>query len=99
MRPATDPCTYLATLWGLKSNVLTVLDINVWQNNRWWVDENSNEITNNAQFGINVANWIAGDVTAVPEPSTLATGLFALVAGVLVFGKQQVARARSDRTQ
>ena len=46
-----------ATLWG--SNVLTVLDVNV-QSDAYWT------VADNAQFGINVANWLAS-----PSPAPL----------------------------
>jgi hypothetical protein len=52
----------VAALWGTNDNVLTVLDINVW-------DDEYRSAANNAQFGTNVANWLA---SPVPEPSTLA---------------------------
>jgi len=55
-----------ATLWGL--NVLTVLDVNVWQDSRW-------NTSNGGVFGTNVANWLAADIegsSPVPEPATLA---------------------------
>lgn len=52
-----------ATLWG--DNVLTVLDLNVHTDSMWsYVD--------NAEFAINVANWVAdSNINPVPEPATM----------------------------
>jgi hypothetical protein len=58
-----------ATLWGA-GNVLTVLDINVWQDSSW------GELDNGI-FGTNVVNWLAGKPSdppitdPIPEPATL----------------------------
>ena len=64
-----------ATLWGSNSNVLTVLDVNVFQDSflNW---------ENNRQFADNVANWVANSGTVVPEPATLlllGSGLLGLL--------------------
>ena len=64
-----------ATLWGSNSNVLTVLDVNVFQ------DSFLNR-ENNRQFAKNVANWVANSGTVVPEPTTillLGSGLLGLL--------------------
>jgi len=64
-----------ATLWGSNSNVLTVLDMNVFQ------DSFLNR-ENNRQFAKNVANWVANSGTVVPEPTTillLGSGLLGLL--------------------
>jgi hypothetical protein len=58
-----------ATLWGAYPNVLTVLDLNVFDDTLGY-----------PVFETNVANWLAGP-TAVPEPGTLlllGSGLAAL---------------------
>ncbi len=60
-----------ATLWGANQNVLTVLDINVWDDDYW-------DVENGGVFGANVAAWLA-----VPEPGTaslLGFGLIGLAA-------------------
>lgn len=56
-----------ATLWGASENVLTVLDVNVWDDGNW----NTN---NGGVFGRNVAQWLAG----VPEPGTVSLALVAV---------------------
>lgn len=49
----------VATLWGNSQNVLSLLSVNV-------IEGSSNQ-----QFGVNMANWLAGQSTQVPEPATL----------------------------
>ena len=59
------------TLWGPSQNVLTILDENV-------VEDGYQADADDARFTTNIANWLAGSGTAVPEPS----GLALLVAGL-----------------
>lgn len=65
----------VGTLWGAQQNVFSFFDYNAFNNTNW-------VLTDNARFGANVAQWLAGtQVAAVPEPSTyalLATGLVVL---------------------
>jgi hypothetical protein len=69
-----------ATLWG--SNVLTILDVNV-QSDAYW------NVADNAQFGTNVANWLASPlpISPVPEPSIFA--LFSLGLAGLGFANRR----------
>lgn len=64
-----------ATLWGAGQNVLTMLDVNVVDDDYW------NDL-NDAQFAQNVANWISGRNVAVPDGGScfflLGLGLSAL---------------------
>jgi hypothetical protein len=53
------------TLWGASNNVLTILDENV-------VEDGYQATADDARFTTNVANWLAGSRSAVPEPDTLA---------------------------
>lgn len=58
-----------ATLWGDNSNVLTVLDSNVWEDSL--IDSNNQ----NSRFLANVADWLASSPTSdysIPEPTTLS---------------------------
>jgi hypothetical protein len=65
----------VGALWGGAQNVFSFLDYNAFNNTNWG-------LTDNARFGGNVAQWLAGtQVGVVPEPSTyalLATGLVVL---------------------
>lgn len=61
-----------ATLWGA-GNVLTIMDVNVFDTTFWGVADN-------ARFGANVAAWVAG--SPVPEPASVA--LVALGSLVLI---------------
>jgi hypothetical protein len=64
----------VATLWNPNKNVLTMLNINVW-------DDTYGAQYNNNQFAINAANWLAAPV---PEPSIL--GMLCMSAiGLLLF--------------
>ncbi|MGD8453919.1 MAG: hypothetical protein PVJ57_19050 [Phycisphaerae bacterium] len=49
-----------ATLWCPQQNMLTVLDINVWDDNHW-------NTADDAQFAKNVADWLVA-----PEPGSLS---------------------------
>lgn len=63
-----------ATLWN--ENVLTVLDVNVF-------DDNYAGLANNDQFARNVAKWISTPTSNVPEPSSMLLmflGIVSLVA-------------------
>jgi hypothetical protein len=61
------------TLWGTSKNVLTILDENVVE------DAYQAGFGDDAKFTTNVANWLAGESTQVPEPATLALVGAALV--------------------
>lgn len=65
----------VGTLWGVQQNVFSFFDYNAFANTNWTA-------TDNARFGTNVAQWLAGTpVNVVPEPSTYAlvgTGLVLL---------------------
>lgn len=72
-----------ATLWGANDNVLTILDVNVFDN-----------INGNAQFRTNVAQWISASSSTVPEPSSLAIfGTLAAGFGLLA-GRRRLAATR-----
>ncbi len=75
-----------ATLWG--DNVVTILDINIFSDGKWGVQDN-------AVFGTNVATWLANSESAagsgsggggsapVPEPATMSLLIMGL-AGMAV---------------
>jgi hypothetical protein len=69
-----------ATLWGAQ-NVLTVLDVNVFDESHW-------PDPNHTQWGNNVAVWLAG---AVPEPSSAI--LAAIGAALFVVWRARKSRA------
>lgn len=72
----------VATLWGGGQNVLSLLSVNALDDGYWTYGDN-------AQFGANVAAWLAsGGEVVVPEPSTFA--LFG--AGILLLGVRRYAR-------
>jgi len=54
----------VVTLWGGPQNVVTLLSVNV-------MDDTYRINNDNAQFSGNLANWLAGTTTSVPEPSSL----------------------------
>jgi hypothetical protein len=60
-----------ATLWRAPQNVLTVLDVNVW-------DDSYGGVDNGNAFGTNVANWLAAG-PGVPEPCGLLLALLGCV--------------------
>jgi hypothetical protein len=64
-----------ATLWGPHQNVLTVLDVNVWQDDSW-------NINNGGVFGTNVANWLAS-APRVPEPCGFTLTVVGAAVGAL----------------
>jgi hypothetical protein len=71
------------TLWGPSQNVLTILDENV-------VEDGYQEgYGDDAQFTTNVANWLAGSSTPVPEPASILL----LGAGAAVLGAIRKRRA------
>ena len=74
-----------ATLWGDNQNVLTVLDVNVWDDRRW----NTN---NGGVFGANVAAWLA-----VPEPTSLALALAGLCLPLSRLARWRAASFRAAR--
>jgi hypothetical protein len=69
-----------ATLWD--SNVLTILDVNV-LSDAYWTD------ADNAQFAINVANWLASPSPS-PIPIPAAVWLFGTgILGLIGFSKRK----------
>jgi hypothetical protein len=71
------------TLWGPSQNVLTILDENV-------VEDGYAGYGADAQFTTNVANWLAGSPTPVPEPASMVL----LGTGVAVLGAIRKRRSR-----
>jgi PKD repeat protein len=83
-----------ATLWGDNKNILTVLDVNIFDNYYW-------SYQSNQQFSINVANWLAAgqvDVAILPaeagsvapedvKAKLEATGKFSSVSIVNVYSE------------
>ncbi|HVU80020.1 MAG TPA: Ig-like domain-containing protein [Candidatus Paceibacterota bacterium] len=71
-----------AMLWGASSNVLSVLDLNMTEDDGYWSN------ANNSTFVTNIANWLAGsspnpDSTS-PQASTTAPAIGAYVGGTAV---------------
>ncbi len=71
-----------ATLWGANQNVLTIFDANL-------MDDNYIADADNRRFSQNVATWLAGSSTVVPEPST-----FVLLGSALMLGGVALRRRR-----
>jgi len=71
------------TLWGPSQNVLTILDENV-------VEDGYAGYGADARFTTNVANWLAGSPTPVPEPASMVL----LGTGVAVLGAIRKRRSR-----
>jgi hypothetical protein len=67
----------VATLWGSGQSALTLLSVNAIEDNEW-------ASLDNAVFGGNVAEWLAGEEgPAIPEPSTFVLfGTGALLVGI-----------------
>jgi hypothetical protein len=70
------------TLWGPSQNVLTILDENV-------VEDGYAGFGDDAQFTTNVANWLAGSPTPVPEPASILL----LGSGVAALGAMRTRRS------
>lgn len=69
----------VATLWGQPQNVLTILDTNI-------LDDYFGSVADSPKFRTNVVQWLdQSAITAVPEPSTYAMLVPALlvIAGVM----------------
>ena len=67
----------VATLWGGGQSALTLLSVNVIEDDNW-------ATLNDAAFGTNIAEWLAGDEgPSIPEPSTFVLfGAGALLIGI-----------------
>ncbi len=66
----------IATLWRAPQNVLTVLDINIWEDSFWATQ-------NGGVFGTNVANWLASG-PQVPEPCGILLAAIGAAASLVV---------------
>lgn len=74
----------VATLWGERQNILTILDANM-------LDDDYSLGNDGVKFQSNVSNWLSADVALVPEPGTFVLLVPAMV-GLAMFARK---RARS----
>jgi hypothetical protein len=70
-------------LRGTAGNVVSAFDYNMFANSQW-------AVTSNAQFGQNVATWLAAPTVVIPEPSTYALLASGIVALALVRRRRRV---------
>ncbi|MCU0646724.1 MAG: PEP-CTERM sorting domain-containing protein [Gemmatimonadaceae bacterium] len=71
-------------LRGASNSVVSAFDYNMFSNAQW-------ANTSNAQFGQNVATWLAAPTVVIPEPDTVAL-LAAGLAAVVVIARRRRAR-------